>query len=54
MLATECKHGTDVCTTHPEPDSLGRYRCQICHCFTADPDRIHSWCRPKGTNRRDN
>lgn len=31
--------------SHPEPDQLGRYRCTVCRDFTADPTRVHAWCR---------
>lgn len=50
---TECRHGRRggtgskhrCCLDWPAPDGLGRYHCTKCGCFTADPDRVHSWCR---------
>ena len=42
--AAGCNHTGD-CSSHPEPDPLGRRRCTVCGCFTFDPDRTHTWCK---------
>lgn len=39
-----CRCGS--CHAHPSPDPLGRRHCEYCGCFTADPNRLHAWCRP--------
>lgn len=44
VAGRSCRCG--VCHAHPSPDPLGRRHCVHCGCFTADPNRIHNWCRP--------
>ncbi len=48
---TECRHAHrgsgKSCLDWPSPDSLGRVHCTRCGCFTAAPDAVHSWCRPR-------
>lgn len=43
-IAPRCACGKG-CGDYPEPDPIGRYRCTVCSCFTASPDRRHGWCR---------
>lgn len=53
MAPNECLHGKDErsCTSWPNPDKLGRRRCDICHCFTARLTDAgawrHSWCEKR-------
>lgn len=51
----KCVHATKTnpegCGSFPEPDQMGRYRCSVCGCFTADEARIHGWCQRGGMRR---
>lgn len=48
MAKSEKKHHclhSPRCVTHPQPDQLGRQVCDVCGCFTIDPDGRHGWCK---------